>query len=181
MKLIHSNIAQLEEVKGLLSVISDTLYTEEKEVLSGSTIGGHVRHLLEFYLAVDSGLDLGRVCYDARSRDLKIETELGYAQDTIDGLVVFLYGLLSVSYDSEKLTSRLNSPMILVANFDSKSNEVMEIPSTLMRELAYCMDHATHHLAIIKIALIDGGHDIINKSSLGVAPSTIRYREACVQ
>ncbi|HHZ81900.1 MAG TPA: hypothetical protein EYN64_04160, partial [Flavobacteriales bacterium] len=90
MKLIHSNIAQLEEVKGLLSVISDTLYTEEKEVLSGSTIGGHVRHLLEFYLAVDSGLDLGRVCYDARSRDLKIETELGYAQDTIDGLVVFL-------------------------------------------------------------------------------------------
>jgi len=50
-----------------------------------------------------------------------------------------------------------------------------------MRELAYCMDHATHHLAIIKIALIDGGHDIINKSSLGVAPSTIRYREACVQ
>ncbi|PCJ81206.1 MAG: hypothetical protein COA49_05715 [Bacteroidetes bacterium] len=185
MTLIHNNITQLREIKSLLLSLSGELYSSKKEVLSGSTIGGHVRHLLEFYYAVETGLDLGKVCYDARSRDLKIETELEYACDTIDRLEVFLKGLLSASDNPSKLSSILNSPILLVANYnsDAKGNSVniVNIPSTLKRELAHCFDHATHHLAIIKIALIDGGHEIQNRSSLGVAPSTIRYREECAQ
>jgi hypothetical protein len=45
--------------------------------------------------------------------------------------------------------------------------------------LAYAIDHADHHLAIIKIALNDEGIELDDE--IGVASSTIRSRKLCAQ
>ncbi|MGY8901828.1 MAG: hypothetical protein ACKVI1_04480, partial [Flavobacteriales bacterium] len=57
----------------------------------------------------------------------------------------------------------------------------IDIDTTVERELVYCMDHAIHHLAIIKISLIESGVDLKMEADLGVASSTLRYREICAQ
>lgn len=49
------------------------------------------------------------------------------------------------------------------------------INSSLYRELAFNIEHAIHHMAIIKIAAKILNPEIQIPSHFGVAPSTIRY------
>ncbi|MBK7681685.1 MAG: hypothetical protein IPJ26_04015 [Bacteroidetes bacterium] len=55
------------------------------------------------------------------------------------------------------------------------------VNSTYKRELAYNIEHAIHHMAIIKIAIENAYSDIVLDKAFGVAPSTIRFQRECVQ
>ncbi len=68
MTLIHHNIKKLEEIKSLFRQLSHNLYTAPKEILSGATIGQHFRHILDFYICLEKGVDIGTVSYDERER-----------------------------------------------------------------------------------------------------------------
>ncbi|MDG2312138.1 MAG: hypothetical protein P8L64_07110, partial [Flavobacteriales bacterium] len=71
--------------------------------------------------------------------------------------------------------------IILRASYGVDVSVDIDIDTTVERELAYCLDHAIHHLAIIKISLIESRIDLKMESNLGVASSTLRYRETCAQ
>lgn len=167
MTLIHHNILKLEEIRGLINKLPSDLYTQPKEILSQSTIGQHFRHILEFYICLENGLNTGAVCYDNRERDVLIETNIDYATGIIEKLNLFLGKI------------KKDSPIALKANYSTTSDEKMSIQTSLFRELAYALDHTIHHLAIIKIALTDENLEV--DSNFGVAPSTIRHRKVCVQ
>lgn len=169
MTLIHYNIKKLEEIKYLLQQLPQDLFTAQKEILSGATIGQHFRHILEFYICLEKGAHSGTVSYDERERNVLIETDLAYAINCIEKLIHFLASLKN------------DHSLAMIANYSNTSEETTIIQTSLYRELAYALDHTVHHLAIVKIALSEEKDKVEIDSDFGVAPSTIRYREQCVQ
>jgi hypothetical protein len=155
----------LAQISYLLQNITNKQYTAQTEVLSGSTIGGHIRHILEFYLLLVSGSVSGIISYDTRKRDKKIESDPVHASKTIDML---LYGINRI--DEEK-------PIKLEADFSSYGGYINRISSSVGRELAYCIEHSVHHQALIKAGLIALGLKELIDENFGVACSTIRYRQ----
>jgi len=59
-------------------------------------------------------------------------------------------------------------------------NETVAIESNFDRELVYNLEHAIHHMALIRVG-INELTDVIVSEKFGVAPSTIKYRAECAQ
>lgn len=160
----------LFQLKDLINVIGIKHYNKESSVLSGATIGQHIRHILEFYLLLVSGSFTGTISYDKRERDLRIETDPHFAIKVIDRL------LSGVNTLDETQSIKFEG------DFSSNGSAQNIISSSVGRELAYCIEHSIHHQAIIKAGLIDLNlNDLVNEQ-FGVAYSTIRYRnDSCAQ
>lgn len=154
------------QLMNLLKSISESDYTKINEVLSGATIGQHIRHILEFYLLLVYGSITGTINYDKRERDLRIENNPSFARDTINQLI------LAIDSINEK------DPVILEADYTIEGNSGNAIRSTAGRELTFCIEHSIHHQAIIKAGLIATGLPDLTDEHFGVAYSTIRYRNS---
>jgi len=155
----------LMQLKNLLQSISLEDYSRKTDILSGSTIGQHIRHIVEFYLLLVTGSFTGTISYDKRERDKRIETDPGFAIDTIDKVVKGIE------------TFNESSPVIFEADYTTTGTSENRITSSVGRELAYCIEHSIHHQALIKAALIIQGLAGVTDKNFGVAYSTIRYRE----
>ncbi len=169
MTLILYNIKKLEEIRSLMELLQVDLYIKPKHVLSGATIGQHIRHILEFYICLKKGVKSGTVSYDERERNILIETDMDYARVAIGSVIEFL----SLLKEDQSLA--------LKANYSDTSEEQSIIQTSIYRELAYSLDHTVHHLAIVKIALLNEDDKFDLDDSFGVAPSTLRYRQQSVQ
>ena len=169
MKNLQSlSIDLLNSIEKTITNLSDRQYTESMEILSNATIGQHIRHMLEFYEAIEIATKNGVVNYDARKRSLDLETSVIKARELIKTSVKNVE-----NYNKDQ-------PIKMKGNYSINDVEASTIVTSLSRELAYTMDHTIHHLAIIKNALILQGVKI--DENFGVAPSTIRYRkELCAQ
>jgi len=165
MSLILHNINKLKEIKSLLQRIPAVLYTKEKELLSGSTIGQHFRHIIEFYTCLEKGLKTGIVSYDERERNVLLENHTAYSICIIDKISHFLSWIKD------------DCSLSLKGNYSDNTEERTSFQSSLFRELAYALDHTVHHLAIIKIALQEEEDVIEIDENFGIAPSTIRFRK----
>ena len=161
------NLKQLED---LLAKINREEYTRKPDVLSGATIGQHIRHILEFYLLLVSGSFTGVISYDKRERNMRIESDPASAISVIDRLIAGIETLNDAN------------PVKFEADYSSSGNAGNLIISSVGRELAYCIEHSIHHQALIKAGLIDLGLHDLTDEYFGVAYSTIRYRNsACAQ
>ncbi len=150
---------QLEE--SLFKLTSEQ-YCKKIDTLSGATIGQHVRHVIEMFVCLQHGYATGRVNYENRKRDISIESCSDKAINLMQHLNASLF------YD--------NKDLILEAGFDENSPDLNEIPTNYFREVAYNLEHAIHHMALIKIG-INEVSDIILPDNYGVASSTIKYRQ----
>jgi len=160
----------LLQIKDLLRNIKTKDYTSQSEILSGSTVGQHIRHILEFYLLLVSGSFSGTISYDKRERDKRIEHSPGFAAETIGHL---LKGIETL--DTRQLVK-------FEGDFTTDGSHDNFTESSIGRELAYCIEHSIHHQAIIKAGLIAMGLAGLTDEHFGVAYSTIRYREnKCAQ
>lgn len=160
-EVAKENLMQIED---LLEGLSQEQYTMSADVLSGATIGQHIRHILEFYLLMVSGSFSGTISYDRRERDVQIEVDPKFAISTIKRLLSGIQTLdegLHVKLEADYSISGASQNMII---------------SSVGRELAYCIEHSIHHQAIIKTALIAMGLRDFTNEHFGVAYSTIRYR-----
>jgi uncharacterized damage-inducible protein DinB len=160
----------LYQLKDLLQNISKAHYTEKPEVLSGASIGQHIRHILEFYLLLISGSFSGTIDYDRRKRDSNIENDPEVAIKTIH---VILKGMDTLNENLE---------VIFESDYSVNGESQKHITSSAGRELAYCIEHSIHHQALIKAALIAMGLKELSNKNFGVAYSTIQYRDnTCAQ
>jgi hypothetical protein len=160
----------LNQLKDLLVNISSEAYTEKPDVLSGATIGQHIRHILEFYMLLVSGSFTGMISYDKRERDIRIESDPGIAISVIERLLAGIE-TLDESY-----------PVEFEADYSISGNTGNLIISSVGRELAYCIERSIHHQALIKAGLIAQGLQALTDEYFGVAYSTIRYRNnICAQ
>ena len=155
------NLIQLKE---MLQSINKENYTRPNEILSGSSVGRHIRHILEFYLLLVSGSFSGTISYDKRQRDIRIEEGQQFAIQTIDRL------LKGIDTLDETLTVKFEG------DFTADGTAQNITLSSVGRELAYCIEHSIHHQAIIKAGLIILGLSELTNENFGMAYSTIRYR-----
>jgi uncharacterized damage-inducible protein DinB len=156
----------LMQLRTLLNSLDEPEYIKQHDILSGASIGQHMRHILEFYLLLVSGSFTGTISYDKRERNPRIENSPSFAIDTIN-LLIPAISLLSEEDHVE-----------LDADYTSAGSVGNKVKSSVGRELAYCIEHSIHHQALIKAGLIASGLSDTIDENFGVAYSTIRYRGA---
>ena len=155
-------IAQCDQI---LSIISQENFTDDPK--GSSSIGAHVRHILDRFHCFFAGLAGASIDYDARKRDPEIEQNVEAA----------MFALGSVARRIERLHSLpFCSELIGVKESVLSSSPAVEINSTLERELMGLIAHSIHHLDIIAMLARSFGHHM--DSDLGKAPSTIVYERA---
>lgn len=155
-------------IKQLLFKLSNAHYTHSSSTLFGASIGQHVRHILEFYQVVFKGLETNHINYDKRERNVLIETKTEVAMECIEDICDKL----------EQHTT--NQDLILKANFCAESNQSIQIKTTYFRELAYCLEHSTHHQALIKVGLLEVNCMHYIDDTFGLAPATLRHQNECI-
>jgi uncharacterized damage-inducible protein DinB len=166
--LIRTNVCWLRQVAALLDRISDTAYTASPGNLAPHRAGSHLRHILEFYECFLAGLPGSRIDYDARRRDLSLESTRKAAQERIRSIMDRLECEPSLRTDS----------VVWVRIEDSSEAGIREpfIISSIGRELQALSSHTIHHFALIAIVLRSLGIPV--DPELGMAPSTLRYMAA---
>lgn len=160
--VLQQNAAILKQLQSVLASLSDAQYTAALAAYDGHSIGDHVRHLLDFYVAVIRRKATTVVDYDARVRDPLIAQSRTHAAALAQSLAE---ALPSLSQDQP---------------LRATSNGCSDLPTSLARELSYAHDHAVHHLALIKVAMRVYAPEIPLDAELGVAPSTAAYSSAQV-
>ena len=165
MQLKSTGQSVLNQIHELIYQLSDAEFTAVLELLSGNTIGKHVRHIAEFFDLLISGSVSGVINYDLRKHDELLETSAKVAMVKIEKLKSAI-GALS-----------LGEEIILEVSYESTDEEKQTIKSSVGRELAYNIEHAIHHMAIIKIAIQTVFPKVILADHFGVAYSTVRYQK----
>ena len=148
-----------------LDRLTDQQYTVSCITLSGSSIGQHVRHVVEFFQCLLSGYDMGVVNYDSRHRNQKIATDIAYGQECLSAITDNI--------------SQADKPMALYAGFGGEGQSSI-LSTTYFRELFYNIEHTIHHMALIRIGIREVSETEL-PPEFGVAPSTLKYQAECAQ
>lgn len=166
MKTIHL----FEETKVVLVQLIESLnklnydaYIHKIEPLNNSSIGEHVRHIIELFQQLEVGYNTGVLNYDARKRDVRIQQNLDFAIESIAKIV-------------ESITKE-NKKIQLITLLTDDENL---IETNYYRELMYNLEHCIHHQALLKIGFNYLGIDKLPED-YGVAKSTLIYRKQCAQ
>lgn len=161
--LKHQLNIVLEQLAGALEMISDAQYRSPINMLEGQSVGAHTRHIIELYRELEKGYPNGVVDYDRRERDQQIQTERIMALKTLQLIIA-----------SPALTNK--SFVVLAPSMDPRE-EAQPIGSSYDREMMYQIEHAIHHLALIRVAFREIGIGPLPED-FGVAPSTLAYRQS---
>ena len=155
----------LKQISFALNQMTDLEYTQSVELFSGASISQHTRHIIEFYTcAIDSTHTI--INFDSRQRDQTIEQDRDFSLQIIDSIIVNLDLL------------KEDKAIIIEAQL---GGETHLLQSSLHRELLYVVEHAVHHMAIIKMGVLLNFPHICLAPNFGVAESTIEYRKQCAQ
>lgn len=157
----------LSMIIDLVNKLDENDISTRLEILSSSSIGEHIRHVLEFYTCLFES-ENGEINYDTRRRNIELETSSDAINDVIKDIIKKLPDL------------SLDESVKVTGSYQEIETTPISISSTLGRELAHCLEHAIHHLAIVKMAVKAKFPHVILDDNFGVAYSTIRYRnELC--
>ncbi len=155
-----------EQLRSLLEKLSDEQYVLTPEIFSGASIGKHYRHIIEFFQCVSIAAVTDTICYDNRIRDSRIENNRQLAINLLTSLEAEL-----AEMDDERR-------LILIGDLGTGyGSSGVNLGTTLFREFHYAVEHAIHHMAIIKMGVKQTFPDVLIPADFGVAPSTVRYQQ----
>jgi len=132
-----------------------------------ASLGQHYRHVLDHFLCLETGTARSVIDYDNRARDPRLETDIEYARAMTERLIrVF----------KNYSTQFLEEPCVVTYSLGYSQKYPVRILSVLGRELAFCVAHAVHHYAIVRLLCDALGVGVVPE--FGVAPSTLKHRMA---
>src|SRR5688572_703347 len=143
MNLTQACIHILNQLTDLVRQINEADFSKPSEALGKSTIGQHIRHTLEFFICFERGYSAGLINYDKRDHDKVIETNKFLALNTINTIADFVN-----QFNGDKALK-------LEVGYDLAKEEYITIDTNGTRELVYNIEHAVHHMAIMKIGIRD--------------------------
>jgi uncharacterized damage-inducible protein DinB len=158
-----SNI--LQQLSSLVQQISEQDFVTPSPALSNSTIGQHLRHTIEFFICFEQGFDAGVINYDKRAHDKLIESDKILATAALHRIQQFVE------------TSRPEKLLTLEVGYDLATDTFVTVQTNYTRELVYNIEHAVHHMAIMKIGIREVAPYVTLPSDFGIAASTIRHKE----
>jgi hypothetical protein len=164
MQVINCLNTSLLQLQTVIEALSNEQYSKPLGVLSNSSIGQHVRHIIDSLQCMNEGYDSGKINYENRKRDRQIETNIVTAVEYI--------------IEIRKKLEKGNKEIALDVSYATGSK--ITIPTNYYRELAYNLEHIIHHMAIIRIAITETT-TLELAEEFGIAPATLEYRRACAQ
>ena len=166
-RLIDQNTGLLLQMLSLLSRMDDTVYATSPQGLAPHRVGGHLRHILEFYECLLDGLTVSRIDYDKRKRDETIEKSRLSGEARICAIIGRLEDTTSLREDAP------------VAVRMENSDSDVYFASSISREMQALSSHTIHHLALIAVTLRLHGLEV--DPDFGMSPSTLRYQATLIE
>ncbi|MEH6576426.1 MAG: DinB family protein [Amphritea sp.] len=162
--VIDSTVDILDQLHEFIASIDAQSYQESSMPLFDSSIGQHLRHILDMFQALIKNIDAPLIDYDIRQRGIPLET------DQSEGIIA----LNTVRQWLTALTpTDLERAVNISSEIDIAEQRSATFQSSFGRELLFASTHAIHHLALmVTIAKVMGCQ--VN-SQYGVAPATASY------
>jgi hypothetical protein len=164
MTIIKACCTILAQLNDMVSQLTEQDFTRTIDALGGATLGQHLRHTVEFFSCLQHGAEVGVVNYDKRAHDKRIETSKAVALSTLQTIHEFVK------------THPIDKPLTLEVAYDLDKEEFTKLTTNYLRELVYNIEHAVHHMAIMKIGLRVAVPYVTLPHDFGIAASTIRYQ-----
>lgn len=165
MILFESAITLLDQLKQVQEKLSEEDFTKKLEVLSGSTLGQHIRHTLEFFLCLMDGYNQKKINYDERKHDIFTESDRRLSIKLTKTIIEFLQ------------SEPEDRPIEFIANYSLVDRSDICMSSSLYREVSYNIEHTIHHMALIKVGINAMDKRIDLPENFGVASSTVRHKQ----
>ncbi len=166
MQLTDACSSILDQLSDIIQQLKEADFARPSAALNKSTIGQHARHTLEFFFCLEQGFQKGIVNYDKREHDKLIETDKFIALNAIERIREFI------------LSHRADQSLKLEVGYERHRETWMTIETNYYRELSYNIEHAVHHMAIMKIGLREVAPYVTVPPDFGIAISTLRHQEA---
>ena len=163
MDLQNTAVSVLDQLKSVVKQMSGDIFSQNIPSHEAS-IGEHTRHTIEFYQCLFEGMKGGTVNYDKRKRNIEIQLSPESAINAINEII----DQINNSDSDFKLT--------LEISYNMSDESTNRINSSYKRELAYNIEHAIHHMAIIKSIIVENFKNIRLPQNFGIAISTVKYR-----
>jgi hypothetical protein len=158
--LVNHCAAVLRQGIDLIENMSDGLYAGGDGGAKKSSVGTHFRHNLDFVTNFLRGVKTGRLDYNARERNIEIETNRAAAARRFRAAAEKLENL-----SAEELGKKILVRSETVPNLWCESSGA--------RELEFLQSHTIHHYALIQTKLTASGFAV--PRDFGVAPSTLEF------
>jgi hypothetical protein len=149
----------------LLFELRDQAYCHVASAPFNASVGQHYRHVLEHFQSLIRGISPREINYDARERNPRLQAEVSYAS------IATCDVLCALKRYSEQT---LALPCKVITSVGYGVSNPSTFASNVSRELAYCIGHAIHHYAIVRLISHEVGVTV--PAEFGVAPSTVIHR-----
>lgn len=163
-KIINGSIESLDQMIDFIKNLGDEAYKTAPKPLFDSSIGQHLRHILDVYMALINSDNFEKINYDIRRRGLALET---VRTEGLIELNVIRHWLVTLDEASLTLQTTVHSEVSVC------SEQAAQMTSSMGRELCFASSHLTHHLAIMAAIAKFLGHKV--SAELGVAPTTATF------
>ena len=149
-------------------------YVESRQQTYGEHVGAHLRHIIEHYETLAHALTCSESCsnracvvdYDARERNIRVETDPQVALDRI-GLLQRAFEVINDPLMERAVDVHTRGGLQGEHNFSTRSS--------VARELMFLNGHATHHFAILQGYARQRGETL--GAGVGRAPATVAYEQ----
>lgn len=168
--LIIGNVEGIDQALALLDLVSDDHYQHIAKPYVQSSIGAHLRHIIDMYFSVMSysqprgSMDEILIDYDARRRGALVEV---CRQTAIQELQLIKSWLRQLSQ------SDLSRLVTIQTEISIYQQHVCQMTSSLQRELLFVASHTTHHFSLIRAIAQDC--QIETDTIFSYAPATASY------
>ena len=166
MQLQHAVQNAFVQLSESLEQLSESQYVQPCKHLGNSTIGQHVRHIIEMFQCLELGYASGNVNYESRPRDRNIETDRVLAQELLRRIHAGL--------------GKADKPLVLEGVYNDDASSLMQFQTNYYREIVYNLEHTIHHMALIRVGLAELAMTDLPES-YGVASATVKYKKSCAQ
>lgn len=163
-KIISGSIESLEQMIDFITGLSDEAYKKAPKPLFNSSIGQHLRHILDVYMALMNSDNITEINYDIRRRGLDLETVRSEGLRELNLIHKWLSAL-----NPDVLTL----PISIRSEVSVCSEQSAQMASSMGRELCFASSHLTHHLALMAAIAKFLGHEV--NDEFGVAPTTATF------
>jgi uncharacterized damage-inducible protein DinB len=160
--LITNNLALLGQARQVLLNLTAQEYALAPTGFH-SSLGQHMRHILDHYRAILNAGATGIVNYELRERNTPVESDIGEALKAIHDIC-------------SRLHSIADGPILLQLETSAGFADGQTMASSVERELIFAFSHCVHHFAIMGIFLRAIGKPA--PADFGVAPATLAYHES---
>lgn len=156
--IIESTLKTLQKTKSLLDNLEDDTLCNLSVSPYYSSIGSHVRHILDFYDCILNMNSENQIDLTARTRNKEVESKCCSAKDYLN----------SITEKLNNLNFNINKKVFVI---DDLGLGKIEMPYTLAALYSQANSHTIHHYAIINY-ILEGLNISFPDSEFGYNPTT---------